>query len=69
MYHYGESFLRRMVRFYPGINALLDRARFWARALELQWTLSGVRTKDFSWFTAHLGGARDVRPFSWQPLS
>jgi aminoglycoside 2''-phosphotransferase len=64
IYFYGETFLRRMAKFYPEIRDGLDRARFWAGTLELQWALSGVRERDanWSWFTVHLGGARDVLP-------
>ncbi|MBV9924213.1 MAG: phosphotransferase [Acidobacteria bacterium] len=64
IYYYGESFLRRMAKFYPEIKDGLDRARFWAGTLELQWALSGVRGRSaaWSWFTVHLGGARDVLP-------
>jgi aminoglycoside 2''-phosphotransferase len=64
IYFYGESFLRRMAKFYPEVRGGLDRARFWAGTLELQWALSGVRGRSagWSWFTVHLGGARDVLP-------
>jgi aminoglycoside 2''-phosphotransferase len=64
IYFYGETFLRRMAKFYPEIREGLDRARFWAGTLELQWALSGVRGRGagWSWFTVHLGSARDVLP-------
>ena len=62
LYFLGESFLRRMARFYPGIRNSLDRARFWAGTLELQWALAGVRSKDLSWLMCHIGSARDVMP-------
>jgi aminoglycoside 2''-phosphotransferase len=64
IYFYGESFLRRMARFYPEIEEGVDRARFWAGTLELQWALSGVRARQakWSWFMTHLGSARDVMP-------
>jgi len=64
IYNYGESFLRRMAAFYPQIEEATDRARFWAGTLELQWALSGKRAKagKWSWYTAPLGGARDVMP-------
>jgi aminoglycoside 2''-phosphotransferase len=74
IYFYGESFLRRMAKFYPEIEEGIERARFWAGALELQWTLSGLRAQGvnargakWAWFTAHLGSARDVMPggFKW----
>jgi aminoglycoside 2''-phosphotransferase len=59
---YGESFLQRMAQFDPQIDATLDRARFLAGTMELQWLLGGVRSKDFSWFTVHIDRARDVMP-------
>ena len=64
IYFYGESFLRRMAKLYPEIRDAVDRARFWSGTLELQWALSGIRAEnsDWSWFTVHLGGARDVMP-------
>jgi aminoglycoside 2''-phosphotransferase len=58
----GESFVRRMIGFYPEIQAMLDRARFMAGALELEWILGGLRSQDNSWFVVHLGRARDVLP-------
>jgi aminoglycoside 2''-phosphotransferase len=59
----GEQLVRRMARFNPAIEALLDRARFRAHALELEWALKGVRTNDVSWFMAHLSNARDIGRF------
>jgi len=58
----GERFLRRMQTFYPAIEAALDRARFKAGMLELGWVAEGLRTNDPSWFTVHIGRARDVMP-------
>ncbi|OGF53843.1 MAG: hypothetical protein A2Z21_10360 [Candidatus Fraserbacteria bacterium RBG_16_55_9] len=58
----GESFLLRMSKFYPEIRTALDRARFWAGTLELQWALHGIRSNDVSWFVCHIGRARDVMP-------
>lgn len=58
--NYGESLVRRMQPAYPGLEALMDRARFYAGAFELQWALSGIEN-DEPWLTfAHLGGARDM---------
>jgi aminoglycoside 2''-phosphotransferase len=62
IYNYGESFLRRMAAVYPAIKEGQERARFWAGTLELQWLLRGLRSKDPSWFTVHIAGARDVLP-------
>jgi aminoglycoside 2''-phosphotransferase len=69
LYHYGESFVVRMGRFYPGIGELIDRARFWAGTFELQWALAGLRSSDPSWLVAHIGGARDILPVGapWWP--
>jgi aminoglycoside 2''-phosphotransferase len=62
---YGESFLRRMARYYPQIEDAIDRARFWTGTLEYQWILTGMRTKDPFWFTAHFGCSRDVMPIGY----
>lgn len=62
LYHYGEGFLRRMGQFYPEIEPAVDRARFWAGTLEVQWALAGVRSRDLSWLAAHIGSARDALP-------
>jgi aminoglycoside 2''-phosphotransferase len=58
----GEQFLQRMARFSPTIAPALDRARFRAGALELEWVLHARRSNDASWWLAHIGGARDVMP-------
>jgi aminoglycoside 2''-phosphotransferase len=62
IYYLGESFLRKMSGVYPEIGQAIDRARFWAGTLELQWALNGIRSGDLSWLTNHLGSARDVEP-------
>jgi aminoglycoside 2''-phosphotransferase len=59
---YGESFLRRMARSYPAIASALDRARFMAGAIELEWALIGLRSNDLSWLVCHIGRARDCMP-------
>jgi aminoglycoside 2''-phosphotransferase len=58
----GESFLRRMAPHCPSIAAAIDRARFYAGAIELEWVLNGLKSGETFWFTAHIGRARDVRP-------
>lgn len=62
IYHYGETFLQRMAKFYPEIREGVDRARFWAGTLELQWALRAIASENKIWFTVHIGGARDVLP-------
>jgi len=57
---YGEPFVRRMLAVYPEAEALLPRARFYAEAIELQWVMRGLTSGEPFWFTAHLGGARDL---------
>jgi hypothetical protein len=32
----------------------------YAQSIELQWVLLGLETGESFWFTAHIGGARDV---------
>lgn len=58
---YGESFVIKMQTSYPNLEIYLPRARFYAQSIELQWVLLGIETGETFWFTAHLGGARDVR--------
>jgi aminoglycoside 2''-phosphotransferase len=57
---YGESFVRLMQVTYPDLECYLPRARFHAQLLELEWVLRGLESKEIFWFTAHLGGARDI---------
>ncbi len=57
---YGESFVTRMQTTYPDMAKYLPRARFYAQSIELQWALLGIETGEAFWFTAHLGGARDI---------
>jgi len=58
---YGETLVSKMKGKYPDLEGLLPRARFYAQAIELQWVLLGVESGEKYWFTAHLGGARDIR--------
>jgi aminoglycoside 2''-phosphotransferase len=57
---YGERLVSKLSAVYPGMNELLPRARFYAQAIELQWILFGFESGDRYWFTAHIGGARDI---------
>lgn len=64
---YGETPLRRMHNHHPSIGAKIDRARFWAMAIELRLLLAGIRSGDPRWFCSNVGFARDVMPMgtSW----
>jgi aminoglycoside 2''-phosphotransferase len=57
---YGESLVSNIQPQYPQYEELLPRARFYAQAIEVQWVLLGVESGENYWFTAHLGGARDI---------
>jgi len=57
---YGETMVTKLERTYPALPDLLPRARFYSQAMEIQWVLLGVESGEIYWFTAHLGGARDV---------
>lgn len=57
---YGESFVSRFLGEYPGVQDLMKRAHFYAQAIELEWVLSGLDGGETFWFTAHIGGARDL---------
>ncbi len=63
---YGENFLRRMSKFYPAIEEALDRARFYAGLLELQWALAGIRTHDLTWLVCQIGRTREVMPIGYR---
>ena len=58
---YGEHFVLKMKNTYPDLEKQLQRARFYAQSIELEWTLRGMESGENFWFTAHLGGARDIR--------
>ena len=57
---YGESLISKIKGTYPDYDKHIQRARFYAQAIELQWVLLGVESGERYWFTAHLGGARDM---------
>jgi aminoglycoside 2''-phosphotransferase len=57
---YGESLINQVEHTYPDLQTLIPRARFYAQAIELQCVLLGVESGEQYWFTAHLGGARDI---------
>ncbi len=59
---YGETFVGEMREAYPGLESHLERARFWAGTVELQWALAGIKHNNKRLSLAHLGGARDVLP-------
>lgn len=59
---YGESFLRRMSRRYPEIAEHIERARFWAGTMELQWVLRGLQNEDKGMLVVHIGRMRDLLP-------
>lgn len=67
LYYYGESLLKRMAPAYPALPGLLDRARFMAGTVELQWALDGVRRGNCFGTLGYIGSARDMQPFgsSW----
>jgi aminoglycoside 2''-phosphotransferase len=43
---YGEAFFARICRYYPGIESLLDRAKFYRGTFALQEALHGFRNND-----------------------
>lgn len=69
---FGETFVWQVAKYYPQFDeALLERARFWAGTLRLQWLLGGLRYPDEpDWFAVHIGRARDVLPVGsgWQQM-
>lgn len=60
--NYGETIVQRMQSNYPMLQDVIDRARFWAGTVELQWAVSGVKYNNISLSLAHIGLAREVLP-------
>lgn len=58
---YGESLLERMAPTYAPDGETLERARFYAGAIELEWALLGIEKNDLEMLLVHLGRARDGR--------
>jgi aminoglycoside 2''-phosphotransferase len=57
---FGIPFIERISKFYD-VTAYLERARFWAGTMWLQWALGGLRYPDEpSWFFVHIGRARPI---------
>lgn len=66
--NHGETVLKRMSKYYSGVEALIDQARFRAGVVWLQWALMGLQHKDTDLLLAHIGSsARDIQPIgaSW----
>lgn len=66
--NHGETVLKRMSKYYSGVEALIDEARFRAGVVWLQWAVIGVQHKDTDLLLAHIGSsARDIQPIgaSW----
>jgi aminoglycoside 2''-phosphotransferase len=59
IYNYGEGIFRRIQRVYPAAEQYLERARFYAGAMEVRWLLTGIERENNWWFAAHTSGAKD----------
>lgn len=59
IYNYGEGVFRRMLKVYPSAEQYLERARFYAGAMEVRWILTGIERENNWWFAAHTSGAKD----------
>lgn len=66
--NHGEAILKRMSKYYSGVEALIDQVRFRAGVVWLQWALMGMQHKDTELLLAHIGSsARNIQPIgaSW----
>lgn len=60
---HGEAALKRLSKYYSGVEAFIDQARFRAGIVWLQWALMGVQHQDTGLLLAHIGSsARDILP-------
>lgn len=62
LYYYGEGFLRRLARYWPVLEGMIERARFIAGTVELQWALEGIQNSDSFGTLGYVGSARDALP-------
>lgn len=61
--NHGEAVLKRLSKYYPNMEALINQARFRAGLVWLQWALIGVQHNNTELLLAHIGSsARDIRP-------
>ncbi|WP_024832644.1 aminoglycoside phosphotransferase family protein [Ruminiclostridium josui] len=65
----GEAFLKRVARYYPSLESLLDRARFYATLNDILWVrdiADMITTRDFTNFRFNIR-ERDIMPigFRW----
>lgn len=59
--NYGDNIVQPMIAKNPDWLDSIDRARFLAATLELQWTTTGIEQNDMSLLLAHIGGNRELR--------
>lgn len=62
LYYYGESILHKLAAYYPPLVEMIDRARFLAGIVELQWALEGMQRGDLYGPFSYISSARDVLP-------
>lgn len=61
---FGETIVKQMARYYSGIEAVIEQARFGAGTVWLQWALIGMQENRPEFLLAHLGHiVRDLQPF------
>jgi aminoglycoside 2''-phosphotransferase len=60
--NYGDHVVQRMTDDNPDWLPIIDRARFLAATLELQWATTGIEQNDASLLLAHIGGNREIEP-------
>lgn len=62
----GEEFVKKISKYYKGIDAFIDRARFYANVSSIRWALIGYESNDVSWHLNHFFTAKDISPYSKQ---
>ena len=58
IYNLGMGFVELMQQTYPMDEQLVQRAKFYAKAIEFQWFVAAVKTNNPIWYAAHLGSYR-----------
>jgi aminoglycoside 2''-phosphotransferase len=59
----GEEFVKKISKYYEGIDAFIDRARFYANVSSIRWALIGYESNDVSWHLNHFFTAKEISPY------
>ncbi|MNP74250.1 hypothetical protein D3C76_1710970 [compost metagenome] len=62
----GEGFIKKISKYYHGIESFIDRSRFYANVSSVRWALIGFENNDVSWHLNHFFTAKEINPYARQ---